>query len=272
MTSLYRLLPRILGTHRAIRAGQLALGLRNWLKYGDRHFFHDVAIEIQTHCNRRCWYCPQSSRPAKRQDMSWDTFRTVVLRLKAIQFVGNINFSIFNEPLLDERLVHMVNFVNTVLPRAFPLILTNGDLLTPERTQGLINAGVTRIIVTEHPPARPGWADRISLLAAGHPNIIRVQRLTPERLRNNGGLTQLPGLAGPFTNPCYPRNNLVVRFNGDVGICCCDYQREITVGNLLYQDILQVWRGHEYLTLRRELARGIRTRPICVKCSGGYHP
>ena len=54
----------------------------------------------------------------------------------------------------------------------------------------------------------------------------------------------------------YPWSSLVVASNGDVVACCRDLQHKTVLGNLLQQELPEIWNGEAYRTLRRNLASG----------------
>ena len=60
---------------------------------------------------------------------------------------------------------------------------------------------------------------------------------------------------------------MFVDWNGDVLFCSNDWGREHVVGNLLQQDIRDVWLGKTMRNIRKRLAEGNRTESPCNKCS-----
>lgn len=264
----YRVLPNLLGTRRAVWVGQRVMKVVNLIKYGDPHFYHDVAIEIETCCNRACWYCPQSLEKLPKQQMTTENFLRTLARLQEIRWAGHVTYSIFNEPLLDPRIVEFVAATKRAVPGAFPIIQTNGDKLTEGMVEALLAAGMVRCIVTQHPPSNARWEQKIDAIKSRWPHIVRIQRL--RNLRNVAGLIQGVVTDAP-TAPCTaPQNCLVIRFNGDVGICCSDYYRKIKIGNIVEESIMQIWEKPASMRLRQQLSRGIRNPSICKSCSGGY--
>jgi len=65
----------------------------------------------------------------------------------------------------------------------------------------------------------------------------------------------------------YPFYKMFVDWNGDVLFCSNDWGREHVVGNLLQQDIRDVWLGKTMRNIRKRLAEGNRTESPCNKCS-----
>lgn len=109
-----------------------------------------VTIEVNSKCNRKCWFCPNSllDRYSENQMMSDMLFRKIISELKEIDYSEIITYSFYNEPLLDENLEEKIRFVNKMLPKCKQLITTNGDFLTEERLDRLIDAGLDYLIVS----------------------------------------------------------------------------------------------------------------------------
>ncbi|MBU1199468.1 MAG: radical SAM protein [Nanoarchaeota archaeon] len=64
--------------------------------------------------------------------------------------------------------------------------------------------------------------------------------------------------------PCFEW--MVVNWNGDVNICCWDYEGEIIVGNVLEQGVFDVWESKKMTGLKQRLANE-RILPYCSRCT-----
>ena len=65
-----------------------------------------MTIEISSACNRTCSWCPNSITPRKKQVLMEEAvFLKAVQDAKAMGFHGRVTFNLYNEPLLDRRLV-----------------------------------------------------------------------------------------------------------------------------------------------------------------------
>lgn len=116
-----------------------------------------LSIEPTFACNFRCGYCMHSSPPAELEEvrgyksapMDWDTFLTVVEQaaefpdpFKKVTFAGD------GEPLLHPRLPDMVRYVQEKGICDKTLVITNGSLLTPERSDKLIASGLSELKIS----------------------------------------------------------------------------------------------------------------------------
>lgn len=113
-----------------------------------------VDFEISTYCNFRCPFCPfgipKDQRPETFDDVSgwlhFDLFRKVIdegvpLGLRAI------DLSYYNEPLLSKDLFKFIEYAHDagVIDIMFS---TNGQLLTPQKVEQLLDSGITRLMVS----------------------------------------------------------------------------------------------------------------------------
>jgi len=63
-------------------------------------------------------------------------------------------------------------------------------------------------------------------------------------------------------------DNPVILWNGDVTVCCVDFEGELVVGNIKNQSLKKIWRGSEIGNLRKiHINRDFRKIPICYKCN-----
>jgi radical SAM protein with 4Fe4S-binding SPASM domain len=253
----------------------------NYLKYGDYHFFMAVALEIDTGCNRRCFYCPHSTispQPGRNQgdSMSREMFALALRRLAEIEWTGIVAYHWYNEPLLDPRLEAMVYRTKEVLPKSMPRIYTNGDYLTIELAQRLIRAGVVNFSVSDHNlHQESNWHRRIKEIVDRFPSYFTVNRIFPVNadylLNNRGGLVDIPEGAREnvtHSNCTCIEGNLTIDYLGRVYLCGNDYLRDYEMGDIRRQGLREIWDDSYYKQLRRELRKGIARVPMCKRCLG----
>lgn len=224
--------------------------------------FKMVEIEINSHCNRRCSYCPQGineyRKPAKF--MSLETFRSIMFSLKAASYSGRISYHFFNEPLLHPKLYEIVSCAKEIIPEAHQVIFTNGDLLTDQKFHKLRELGVDKFVVTSHSgkifPEREG---QINLL----PKDLN--------LTNRGG--KVLEKTAILNTPCFaPSTMLIVGHNGDVILCYEDSDRTTVFGNLLTSSLEEIWYSPLAVEVRNRLEKGDRSvRKVCSQCNNTTH-
>jgi radical SAM protein with 4Fe4S-binding SPASM domain len=122
---------------------------------------------------------------------------------------------------------------------------------------------------------------------------LRVINLVPDiqegsvdvrKIHNNAGnvdpeyLSKLEGYVKqdlPLARGCSrPFTEVVVYYNGDVPICCSDWKAEYVLGNVMDQDLSDIWYGkrHYEALVKLHMSRADRSLPPCAKCDyhGGY--
>ena len=108
--------------------------------------FH-TEIEATNHCNTRCLHCPHETMSRERGWMEWETFETIVRKIRA--HVCNDRFSLsfsgMGEPVLHPLLPR---FVAHVSRDAFTSFACNGDALTEQNVQLLRAAGLDVIYLS----------------------------------------------------------------------------------------------------------------------------
>jgi MoaA/NifB/PqqE/SkfB family radical SAM enzyme len=266
-----RILPWNMVNHIGM-VGQQALGL---IKYGDLHFPRSMAIEITTHCNRRCFYCPQSVDPTNAREIKMEVFRKWIGRLKELGWKGTIYFNLYNEPLLCKNLEEYARIVKNELPDSMLTIATNGDLLTEETALSLFEAGVFKFTVVHHPPLKDDWTKRLNALKEKFPSRIYIGIIEHNRLSNRGGLVAenlrrynresdagYISKVGCFTNSC----SFNTTIDGDYLWCFCDYYKNNTHGNVFTMSILDAWNYKDWKSLREKIRHAVPVLEVCKKC------
>src|SRR5438045_3190781 len=90
--------------------------------------FHNVELEVNSMCNRTCWYCPNSSAKRPLGYMDEPLFRKIIDELGEMDFDGTVSYHFYGEPLLDSRLPGLIEYTSRRVPHCRPGIYSNGDL------------------------------------------------------------------------------------------------------------------------------------------------
>ena len=119
-----------------------------------------VYIEQTKYCNFKCFYCIHSTRDEadgefralghRMQHMDEVFFEKIIRELKEFPQDGikRIVFSGLGEPLMNPRLPEYVRMVVEAGIAGRVEIITNGLLLTPEKSRALVAAGITNINIS----------------------------------------------------------------------------------------------------------------------------
>jgi len=121
---------------------------RRWKENPEKFIVSDfpihLDIEINTHCNLKCFMCFQSYDPPKTVNMETEVFKKIIDEgIK--KGLCSIKTQYRGEPLLDPRMPELVKYAKDkgILEVMFN---TNATLLIEEKARALIEAGLDKII------------------------------------------------------------------------------------------------------------------------------
>ena len=97
-------------------------------------------IENNTHCNYKCWFCPNAyDKPAPKECMDIELFRKILLEIRSVYTpweLNDISFATYNEPNLDHTFKEKLQLM-TDMGFQYEHI-SNGSMITTELTDWLI--------------------------------------------------------------------------------------------------------------------------------------
>ena len=232
--------------------------------------FAQVNIETISTCTRRCHFCAfgiKEKAPVTR--MPADLFFRIVDDLAAMNFDGRFSLFSINEPLMDKRIDAFTRYASLMLPGCYHLMVTNGDLLSIERLDTLMDCGLDHLMINSYD--RKALEDRAGIVAyaaATHPGkVTHVDRTTyTDWVSRAGHIKQYA--KPPVSGYCdWPNYALYVKPDGKVLACCHDLDGTNTVGDLATQSTREVWYGEAFARLRARLNRGDRSvSALCRQC------
>lgn len=240
--------------------------INNLIRYGDPYFINGICLEVSTGCNRTCSYCPVSIYHPKFRVVSDEMILLYCKRINEINYNQESGITFYNEPLLIKDLPRIIKLMKTNSPQALITIFTNGDKLTLELAQKLIDSGAHRFHVSRHAPYSNEWDERINTLASsGIP--IRIVAPGDGNFINRGGLVEIPApnsMKGATS--CNSPQNLTVTIDGDVLLCCNDYHREYVMGNITQNTLKEIYYNDKYVKIRKEIREGKFNNKMCKAC------
>ncbi|MBD3345372.1 MAG: hypothetical protein GF401_09955 [Chitinivibrionales bacterium] len=234
-----------------------------------------VEIETDSRCNRSCPYCPSNKKEFDRGSgtLPEEVFDKILADLAAYNYSGIIRPHLFNEPLMDLRLVDFMKRIKKVLPKVDIEILSNGDLLDIETYTALVDADIKVIRVTQH-GKRPTkiFNDLLEYLFKNIDveNRMRYRIFSRETpLANRGGLVEPDVLnVNPQAQCDWPMDNMAINFKGHVLLCCNDFMGHHVFGNAATENIIDIWNSEKFKSIRTRLRNGDLFMEICRKCQG----
>ena len=116
-----------------------------------------VYIEPTNRCNLTCRTCIRNAWDEPLGRMTAVTFDKIINDLHAFPTRPSIFFGGFGEPLSHPKIVQMVRRARQVSDKVE--LITNGILLTPDRAQALIEAGLNTLWVSVDGATPESYAD-----------------------------------------------------------------------------------------------------------------
>ena len=236
-----------------------------------------VELSLIDVCNRKCSFCPKSDdlvAPDTFQSMNRALIEKLYEDLISMNFKGAIALCGYGEPMLHKDIVWIVKKLSKI---AHVEIITNGDVLTSKKIQDLYLAGVSKILISMYDG--PEQIEKFETLAknANVPKdtvILRDRWYNADsdfgvKLTNRAG-TMKTGNQKPnsFYSKCYyPTYQFLIDWNGDIFLCPQDWQRRVTMGNVMQQSIFEIWKGKIISKFRKKLLEGKRDSLPCSKCN-----
>ncbi len=237
----------------------------NKIKYKDKYFFHSVGIETSTYCNRKCDYCPNKDNETPKNYIDRNIFEEAIRQLKKIKFSGIFEYCFFNEPLFDPNLSSLIEYAKKELPKCIHVLTSNGDLLTIDKANELVNAGIDKFIITIHDKNPDKAYERLSKVKKVLKDKMRLQTTYELVLQNRGGDVDISKYEYKKLTSCPNILKAMITINGDIILCCNDYYKKHVMGNIMNKNIVDIWKS--YSNLREELLdKNIVRLDICKKC------
>ena len=236
-----------------------------------------VELSLIDVCNRKCEFCPKSD-----EDVAPDTYKSmnrIIIdkihdQFAEIKFSGIVSLCGYGEPLLHKDINYIVKKLSNV---AKVEIITNGDVLTSKKLQELYLSNASKVLVSMYDG--PEQIEKFKEIArqANVPDEIFVLRDRWYDEQNDFGV-KLTNRAGTIkvgkqediskNKYCYyPTYQFLIDWNGNVFLCPQDWQRRVTMGNMMQESISEIWSGKILSNYRKNLLLGKRCSNPCTKCN-----
>jgi radical SAM protein with 4Fe4S-binding SPASM domain len=236
-----------------------------------------IELSLIDVCNRTCSFCPKSDpkvAPDTYQEMSRLLIEKLVSELKKIKYRGAIALCGYGEPLLHKDILYITKKLSQV---ASVEIVTNGDVLTSKMLRNLYSAKASRVLISMYDGPEQVKKFKKIIKNSKVPSDLIILRDRWYDKDNNFGvkLTNRTGtikignqVSNSLHTTCfYPSYQFLIDWNGDVFLCPQDWQRRITMGNIMQESIFNIWAGKIMSRYRKELLKGKRNLSPCNLCN-----
>jgi radical SAM protein with 4Fe4S-binding SPASM domain len=273
-----------------------------------RSFPPVVRLETTNRCNAVCAFCPRLTMRRPTGIMEQGLFERLA-REAAEGGCRSLHLHNFGEPLLDPDLPERVALAKGLGIKRVK-IFSNGSLLFGERAERLLGSGLDEIKISidgadaeEFARLRKGLSletivdnarafvkERDRAMPGRGPSVVAACTQTSDReatsrmlagvvdavdygrLHNWGGVMTSLGKRR-LRKPCARLwQTFTVLWNGDVSLCCLDYEGAEILGQVREQTIREVWQDESYREVR-DLHRLSRQEqiPLCRECSKSFY-
>jgi radical SAM protein with 4Fe4S-binding SPASM domain len=266
----------------------------------------NVVIEITSYCNRKCNYCPVSKfdRTSIDKILPEDMFIKIIQDLQCISYAQGICLNLYNEPTADSvLLLERIRHARHCLPESSIYFSTNGDYLTPDYVKAMVDAGLSLMYVTLHPPANASYDDahavtRFCELSKRLGKTVEVDQVSPGHTiqgdvtlfglpihvfstnyqqygSDRAGSVNLLNRQTERSAPCNrPFNDFTVSYDGTIFPCCqmfadeTQHRENFAIGNLRdFPNIFAAYASTAMAQWRQHLLRFSPKKRPCDTCT-----
>jgi radical SAM protein with 4Fe4S-binding SPASM domain len=236
-----------------------------------------IELSLIDVCNRNCSFCPKSDdkiAPDTYQKMSKKLIDKLHDDLITMNYKGSIALCGYGEPLLHKDIEYIVQKLSNV---SNVEIVTNGDPLNYKMIKKLYNAKAGRLLISLYDGPKQIVKFKNMIKQSGVPEdfiILRDRWYTQAenfgvKLTNRAGTiktgNQIPN--NVHTICYYPSYQFLIDWNGDVFLCPQDWQRRQTMGNMMQEDLFEIWTSKIMKKYRIDLLNGKRINNPCNSCN-----
>tara|TARA_B100002019_G_C21167131_1_gene546452 strand:+ start:41 stop:952 length:912 start_codon:yes stop_codon:yes gene_type:complete len=238
-----------------------------------------IELSIIDACNRSCIFCPKSDEnlaPNTYNKMSLSLIDKLYNDLKKINFQGAFCLCGYGEPMIHKDVISICNKLGELTGVE---IITNGDTLNIKQIREIYNSKASRLLISMYdgPEQVTKFKQMIEDSSIDEDFVILRDRWYSDKVDYGVKLTNRTGTVNIGNQPdtqdyknrkCfYTSYQTLIDWNGDVFLCPQDWQRRVTMGNIMQEDFFKIWKGAFLNKYRRKLFSGDRSLNPCSKCN-----
>lgn len=253
--------------------------------------FRLASIEINSHCNYRCVFCPVATDPLPKRLMDPALYQQMIERVAAAR-IPTVCLNHYGEPSLDPRLVERVRVARdhgltvdlysnlsrlgeaqlrelAALANINMLVVNLPSVDAAEFERATEWKRLDAVLANVKTAAELGLPVRIALNLPAHASVAERRAARDELARRTGihtTLTRMHSRAGNLDNPeyvtqlshrgllngCFRKlTEIAISVDGKAFLCCQDYRQHYLIGDLREQSIDALAAGPRAVELRR---------------------
>ena len=249
--------------------------VRGW-SIDNTHIFTYIEIETINRCNGKCSFCPINVNVPQRKyaKMEEQLFKKIIDELSNMEFEKKVALFSNNEPFLDDRIIDFAKYAREKLPKAYLFLYSNGTILTIEKFKEILSY-IDEIVIDNYndklewiPNVQKIWdycQEHLELRG----KVVFYKRLQNQVLLSRGG--QAPNRSAFSHNRFWkcsrPFNQVIIRPDGKLSLCCSDAMGVYTMGDVNKNTIKEIWYSEKYQKIRRQIQKnGGADMKLCKNC------
>ena len=235
-----------------------------------------IELSLIDNCNRSCSFCPKSDdkvAPNTHQVMDEVLINKLYEDLSQINYQGAFCFCGYGEPMLHKKVLHYANILGQL---GGVEIITNGDTLNEKQMVQIYESRATRLLISLYDGEHQVQKFKKMIKNSGIPNdfvILRDRWYSDKvdfgvKLTNRVGTIDIGNQNETDKNrKCfYTSYQVLIDWNGDIFLCPQDWQRRVTMGNIMQRGFFDIWNGKILNKFRKTHQSGRDINP-CSSCN-----
>ena len=235
-----------------------------------------IELSLIDNCNRSCSFCPKSDdtvAPNTHQMMDDVLINKLFDDLSKINYQGAFCLCGYGEPMLHKK---VLNYTNTLGELGAVEIITNGDTLSEKQMLKIYESKATRLLISLYDGEHQLLKFKKMIKNSGIPEdfVILRDRWYSDKIDFGVKLTNRVGTINvgkqneiDKNRKCfYTSYQVLIDWNGDVFLCPQDWQRRVTMGNIMQKSFFEIWNGKILNKFRKTHQSGRDINP-CTSCN-----
>lgn len=248
-------------------------------KEGYSDLFEHVLIQTNNLCTRKCNYCYYGNRKDEGAlyTLEDSLFYSIIDQLYELNYSGRIGLFDINEPLTDSRIFNFIQYAKEKLPKAWHMLISNGDLLNATNVVKLFESGLDNLFISMYDDYTIAKIDKLEKDLPQYLNRINKMDFTNfDFVDNRGGNVKHKGGCETINSPCERVYKVLsIHPSGFIHSCFNDFYGVNEIGNLNEYKLIDLWNNTKFRFLRSNLDKGNRgISKLCANCNypgkGGF--
>jgi radical SAM protein with 4Fe4S-binding SPASM domain len=236
-----------------------------------------IELSLIDTCNRTCSFCPKSNKqiaPNTNQKMERILIEKLSSDLKKINFDGAFCLCGYGEPLLHKDHIFIINELAKI---GQVEIVTNGDTVNDKKLREIYSSSASRLLISLYDGSDQLKKFQKMIERNKIPEgfvILRDRWYSDKKdfgvkLTNRTSTVKIGNQDAVDTKRAcfYTSYQTIIDWNGDVFLCPQDWQRRITMGNIMQKSFIDIWNGNILNKYRKLHLIGDRSQTPCNSCN-----